>query len=744
MPDDPSDEGVRALNFCAAVSDLLDLLVIKHVSCSDLRDADWGGGKSDPFCVFLIGEEGQTWAEKLDKAVLNSGIAKTEVVENSLNPTFEFSAALSKPASLKKPEIHVKVFDKDLGSEALSWCGVNSDDSLGEVSRESSLLLLLPHANPPPPPPSPIHAYIRQARCSIPVMNKKGDVRVNLEGPGASASSSVSFSWEKTNQSLRKELSSVEEYNLKIVDKDAIADLSKVEGPKRDALEEAFCMSDCAKFAHLSAIVYAKPVHWASKKEGSSAYNTRPSKMSLPLRYLIGDLKRCKLVEEDNKFHVETLPDEFNKSHGTVEVNNGWLLDKKLDQQAMILLDKKDSAVILCFRGTDTGRLINSVKDQAVSFVGWHPFKVLDSTITSNGRVHLGMQKSWNRLKKVIVPIIEQLFSEGTTYKKIYVTGHSLGAALATVFTRGLYEQVPAIRGKIVGYTYGGYAIGNSSFQKDFDEKIPNFFRCVNDQDIIPHFIPPWLGYDHVGVLVHMSQNAMNFDMTPYCLKPGSWENDNRSALEMAADHAAISYSTLLDMYSVTDAMTKEQIEKTKVAWANFLSSNKAQVVPSVVQDSSCINYDRSLEPNFAGLEDAFKTEFTEPVSEEFGAISVEDFRMVLRGQTHKNGLRVGMGTVRWPHFVCTAYRVFYDPDKAARARRVQKARFLAIFNRYDTDFDEYLNEQEFRNLCRDAFPKLTEDMIAETTKRLDLDMDGFISQREFLIWGFFGAKLCG
>jgi hypothetical protein len=83
---------------------------------------------------------------------------------------------------------------------------------------------------------------------------------------------------------------------------------------------------------------------------------------------------------------------------------------------------------------------------------------------------------------------------------------------LCTVFTRGLYEQIPEIRDKIVGYAYAGYAIGNSDFQKDFDEKIPNFFRMVNDQDIVPHYIPPWLGYDHVGVLVHMTQTGMTFD----------------------------------------------------------------------------------------------------------------------------------------------------------------------------------------------------------------------------------------
>ena len=113
-------------------------------------------------------------------------------------------------------------------------------------------------------------------------------------------------------------------------------------------------------------------------------------------------------------------------------------------------------------------------------------------------------------------------------HRRLVVTGHSLGGALTTIFTRGLYEQIPEVRDKIVGYAYAGYAVGNDDFQADFDDKIPNFFRMVNDQDIVPHFVPPWFGYDHVGVLVHMTETSMTFDRTPYSLEPGSWESEVR------------------------------------------------------------------------------------------------------------------------------------------------------------------------------------------------------------------------
>ena len=163
--------------------------------------------------------------------------------------------------------------------------------------------------------------------------------------------------------------------------------------------------------------------------------------MSMPMRFLLGDMKREGKVKVDNKFGVEvrirkrenqssirrhpltplvvprspqTLPDSYDMEIGTLGLSNGYLIDKKLDQQAMILLSKKTDTVILCFRGTDAGAGAKSaVLDLATTMVGNHPFKTSDDSITTKGKVHIGMQKSWKRLKQVIVPTIRKLFQEG-------------------------------------------------------------------------------------------------------------------------------------------------------------------------------------------------------------------------------------------------------------------------------------------------------------------------------------------
>jgi hypothetical protein len=70
------------------------------------------------------------------------------------------------------------------------------------------------------------------------------------------------------------------------------------------------------------------------------------------------------------------------------------------------------------------------------------------------------------------------------------LTGHSLGAALATL-SAGRYGSVQGV------YTFGSPRVGDEVFKKNFDVKI---FRIVNNDDIVSQ-LPPRGKYLHVGEL---------------------------------------------------------------------------------------------------------------------------------------------------------------------------------------------------------------------------------------------------
>ncbi len=87
-----------------------------------------------------------------------------------------------------------------------------------------------------------------------------------------------------------------------------------------------------------------------------------------------------------------------------------------------------------------------------------------------------------------------------------YITGHSLGSAVATLSAMEIALQVPEIQPNIQLYTYAGPRIGDREFAQSHSKLIPNSFRIVNLSDSVP-LVPPIkiensftkANYAHVG-----------------------------------------------------------------------------------------------------------------------------------------------------------------------------------------------------------------------------------------------------
>ena len=50
-------------------------------------------------------------------------------------------------------------------------------------------------------------------------------------------------------------------------------------------------------------------------------------------------------------------------------------------------------------------------------------------------------------------------------------------------------------------YTFGSPRVGNAAFVDFYDRHVPNTWRHVNDEDIVPLVPPTWAGYRHVGTV---------------------------------------------------------------------------------------------------------------------------------------------------------------------------------------------------------------------------------------------------
>jgi len=75
--------------------------------------------------------------------------------------------------------------------------------------------------------------------------------------------------------------------------------------------------------------------------------------------------------------------------------------------------------------------------------------------------------------------------------KKMFVTGHSLGGAMATLITRWLIDFGFTSSFKLETYTFAAPTVGNVSFAASYNSKMQSSggesHRCVNSKDVVPY-----------------------------------------------------------------------------------------------------------------------------------------------------------------------------------------------------------------------------------------------------------------
>jgi hypothetical protein len=73
----------------------------------------------------------------------------------------------------------------------------------------------------------------------------------------------------------------------------------------------------------------------------------------------------------------------------------------------------------------------------------------------------------------------------------VWITGHSLGGAMASVSAFDLVWNTTLFSHKSpLVYTFGQPRTGDTAYARIYDKFVPNTFRVVNDDDPVPH-LPP-------------------------------------------------------------------------------------------------------------------------------------------------------------------------------------------------------------------------------------------------------------
>lgn len=220
----------------------------------------------------------------------------------------------------------------------------------------------------------------------------------------------------------------------------------------------------------------------------------------------------------------------------------GFIEARCLDQGGTQgFLAGNDRMLLIAFRGTEPQQLQDILTD-------------INIALTSGpvGQVHTGFARA---LEQVWADLQDQ-FDGLYQGQLVWLTGHSLGAALATLATARLVFH-PGDQVRVQGlYTYGSPRVGDDIFAQAFDRTCRGFtFRFRNHNDVVTRVPLPGIShlrYRHVGRLCYFGADGrLRFRMTPWELLwdslRGRLEDLGKPGTDGMKDHAMDAYLERLE-----------------------------------------------------------------------------------------------------------------------------------------------------------------------------------------------------
>lgn len=166
-------------------------------------------------------------------------------------------------------------------------------------------------------------------------------------------------------------------------------------------------------------------------------------------------------------------------------------------------------APVVAFKGTDS----RSVYNWAENMRYWRSDLPLPVPGADGSLVHTGFYASWN--SSALAPNLTAAAGrlvERFPGRPLYVVGHSLGAALATVAAVDIRARLEAERKErnegrgensrpldVRLVTFGSPRVGNEAFASFVRQATRLSVRLTHNRDIVPSVPPTWIGFHHVA-----------------------------------------------------------------------------------------------------------------------------------------------------------------------------------------------------------------------------------------------------
>ena len=183
--------------------------------------------------------------------------------------------------------------------------------------------------------------------------------------------------------------------------------------------------------------------------------------------------------------------------------------------QCHIVWNKTEVAI--CFRGTEPDELSDVLAD----------LNAIPRKSMTDGWVHSGFRGELDKLWPIVLR-----FLKGHESKELFICGHSLGGAMATIAASRLphCEEL---------YTYGSPRVGTRSFVKAMKT---THWRFVNNNDLVTRVPLALMGYKHHGKLCYINHYGKIRKMTLWQRIKDKFRGYRDGILDGAADHSMNNY----------------------------------------------------------------------------------------------------------------------------------------------------------------------------------------------------------
>lgn len=153
--------------------------------------------------------------------------------------------------------------------------------------------------------------------------------------------------------------------------------------------------------------------------------------------------------------------------------------------QAILIHTQEE--IIICFRGTEPDKMTDILAD----------LKAWPKRSRERGLVHFGFAQALDKVYDKINERLEQVSNNVSEDVRVICTGHSLGAALATLCASRIDAHEV--------YTFGSPRVGTRSFVKEMNNDGIKHYRFVNNNDVVTSVPLALMAYRHQGDLCYIN-----------------------------------------------------------------------------------------------------------------------------------------------------------------------------------------------------------------------------------------------